>query len=54
MDTQQLIPHTDPEQEELRQVRRAARMLRRKQQHRARILLWSAISMCVLLLGLTG
>ncbi len=54
MDTQQLIPHTDPEQEELRQERRAARMLRRKQQHRARILLWSAISVCVLLLGLTG
>lgn len=54
MSTQQLMPRTDPEQEELRQERRAARMLRRKQQHRARILLWSAISACVLLLGLTG
>lgn len=54
MSTQQLIPRTDPEQEELRQERRAARMMRRKQQRRARVLLWSAISACVLLLGLTG
>src|SRR5438105_15916173 len=54
MSSQQLIPRIDPEQEELLQERRAARMMRRKQQIRARILLWFTISVSILLLSSIG
>ncbi|GAC1621270.1 MAG: hypothetical protein NVS4B7_13130 [Ktedonobacteraceae bacterium] len=51
MSSQQLIPRTDSEQEELRQARRDARIQRRKQRQRARLILWGTISSSVLLLG---
>src|SRR5579863_2403811 len=59
MSSQQLIPQTqlsplDPEQEELRRERREARMERRKQQQRARFLLWGTIGITVILLGFIG
>src|SRR5947208_3668106 len=54
MSSQQLIPHSDPEQEELRQERRAARMERRKQHRRALLILWCTISSSIILLGLLG
>ena len=48
------MPRTDPEQDELLQQRREARLLRRKQRRRARIILWGTISTSVVLLGLIG
>src|SRR6266516_2174124 len=54
MSSQQLIPRTDPEQEELWQARREARMRRRKQRQRARLILWSTISASLLLLAFMG
>jgi hypothetical protein len=47
-------PQIHPEEELLRQERRTLRQQRRKQQRRARLLLWSTISACVILLGLIG
>src|SRR5947209_17889173 len=54
MSSQQLIPRTDPEQEELRQARREVRIARRKRRQRARLALWSTISGTVILLGFIG
>jgi hypothetical protein len=56
MSNQQLIPQTplDPEQEEIRIERREARMERRKQGRRARLLLWGSIGSTVVLLGFIG
>ncbi len=55
MSSQQLIPQRlDPEQEELRQERRAARLHRRKERKRARIILWGTIGSSIILLGLMG
>ena len=52
MSSQQLIPSSDPEQEELGQERRAARIQRRKQRRRAQLILWSTIGSSIILLGL--
>jgi hypothetical protein len=55
MNSQQLSPQTETEQEEeLRSERRAARMFRRHQRRKARIFLWSVIGSSALLLGLMG
>src|SRR5947209_56699 len=54
MSSQQLIPRSDPEQEELHQERRAARMGRRKQRQRTRLILWGTIGSSIVLLGLIG
>jgi hypothetical protein len=54
MNRQQLIPQTDPEQEEIRQERRAARAQRRRERRRARAILWGTIGSTILLLGLMG
>jgi len=54
MNSQQLIPRVDPEEEALRRERRANRILRRKQQRRARLTVWSTISISFLLLILMG
>ncbi|HVB74828.1 MAG TPA: hypothetical protein VNE38_14840 [Ktedonobacteraceae bacterium] len=54
MYSQQLIPRTNPEDEALRQERRAVRLRRRKQRRRARIILWSTISLSVILLLAIG
>ncbi len=55
MSSQHLIPpHVDPAEEEQRLERRAARMVRRKQHRRARLILWGTISTSVLLLGTIG
>ena len=55
MSSQQLIPQRlDPEQEELRQERRAARQFRRKERKKARIILWSTIGTSIILLGVMG
>ena len=55
MNSQPFVPtRIDPEEERLREERRAARQMRRRQQRRARFLLWTAIIVCVLLLGLVG
>lgn len=52
-----IVQRSGPEQEELeelRQERRATRVMRRKQQRRAKFILWSAISACVLMLIVMG
>jgi hypothetical protein len=55
MNSQQLLPQTETEQEEeLRRERRAARMFRRNQRSKARIYLWSVVGGSALLLGLMG
>ncbi len=54
MTSQQMIPRLDPEQEEIRQERRALRMERRKQRRRAQVILWGTIGSSVVLLGLIG
>jgi hypothetical protein len=58
MTGQQLLPHVSPspspEEEELREARRAERMFRRKQQRRARLSLWATIGTTVLLLAFIG
>jgi len=54
MSSQQLIPHTDPQQEELRQARREARIERRKRRQSARLALWCTIGGTILLLGFIG
>lgn len=55
MNSQQLTPQIETEQEEeLRRERRAARMFRRTQQKNTRIFLLSAIGGSALLLGLIG
>ena len=54
MSSQQLMPRTDPELDELLQQRREARLLRRKQRRRARIILWGSLSGSIVLLGLIG
>jgi hypothetical protein len=55
MNSQQLLPQTETEQEEeLRRERRVARMFRRNQRRKARIYLWSVVGGSALLLGLMG
>lgn len=54
MSSPQLIPRADPEEDALRQERRENRILRRKQHRRARISLWSSITMSILLLLVMG
>lgn len=54
MSSQQLLPRIDPEEEALRLERRGARLLRRKQQQRARLILWGSIGSTIVLLGLAG
>lgn len=54
MSSQQLIPGPDAEQEAIRHERRVARMLRRKEQRRAKIILWGTVGSTILLLGLIG
>ena len=54
MSRQQLIPRVSPEEEALRQERRENRAIRRKQQRRARIAVWSSISISILLLLAMG
>jgi hypothetical protein len=49
---QQLMPPNIPEQEDLRQQRRDARMQRKRQRRKARILLTSTVTTCVVLIGL--
>src|SRR5579864_7599093 len=52
MSSQQLLPRTNSEEDELRQERRDARADRRRQRRRAKFILWSTISTSVLLLGM--
>jgi hypothetical protein len=54
MSNQQVIPPTSSEQEEMLRERRLARMQRRKQSRRARIILWGTIGSSILLLGVIG
>jgi hypothetical protein len=54
MRKQQLIADSSNEEQEIRQVRREARMQRRKYRRRARMILWGTIGSSVLLLGLIG
>ena len=56
MSNQHVIPpiEIDPLQEELHRQRREARLERRRRHIRARIILWSTIGGCVLLLGFMG
>src|SRR5438105_6094842 len=51
MSSQQAIPQLDLEQEEIRRDRRAARMHRRRQSQRAKLILWSTIGSSILLLA---
>jgi hypothetical protein len=51
MNSQQLLPRVSPEEEELR---REARLARRKQQRRARVSLWTTIGISALLLAFIG
>ena len=54
MSNWQVIPPTIPEQEEMQRERRIARVQRRRQNRRARIILWGTIGSSILLLGLIG
>jgi hypothetical protein len=54
MGSQHLIVDADPEPEEIREQRRAARMQRRNERRRAKIILWGTIGSSILLLGLIG
>ena len=54
MSSQQLLPKTDAEQDELQRERRMNRMLRRKEQRRAKVILWGTIGSSLVLLGLVG
>jgi hypothetical protein len=54
MSNWQVMPPISPEQEEMRRERRIARMQRRGQDRRARIILWGTIGSSILLLGLIG
>ncbi len=54
MSNQHLISPVNPEQEEILRERRNARMQRRKQGRRARLILWGTIGSSIILLGLIG
>ncbi len=54
MNSQQVLPHISPEEEALREERRAGRSARRRQQRRARFSVWSSIGMTVVLLLVMG
>ena len=54
MSSQHLIVDSNPEQEEVREQRRAGRMQRRKERRRAKIILWGTIGSSIILLGLIG
>jgi hypothetical protein len=54
MNSQQVIPRTSPEEEALRQERRESRSMRRRQQRRARLSVWSSLGMTILLLLAMG
>ncbi len=54
MSNPQVIPPANPEQEEILRERRIARMQRRKQSRRARLILWGTIGSSSILLGLIG
>src|SRR6266567_1704009 len=54
MSSKQAIPEINTEEEQLRLERRAARMKRRKQRQRARLILWGTIASSILLLGIMG
>lgn len=54
MSNPQVIPPANPEQEEILRERRIARMQRRKQSRRARLILWGTIGSSIILLGLIG
>lgn len=54
MNSRYVMPPANPEQEELLRERRMARMQRRKQSRRARLILWGTIGSSIVLLGLIG
>lgn len=54
MNSQQVIPRSSPEEEALREERRAGRATRRRQQRRARLSVWSFLGLTVLLLLVMG
>ena len=54
MNSQQIIPRISPEEEALRQERRENRAIRRRQQRRARLSVWSSLGLTVLLLLAMG
>ena len=54
MSSRHVMPPANPEQEELLRERRSARMQRRKQSRRARLILWGTIGSSIVLLGLIG
>jgi hypothetical protein len=54
MSSQQVLPPISPEEEALREERRAIRFTRRRQQRRARLSVWSSIGLTVLLLLVMG
>ena len=54
MSSEQQLSPLDPEQSHLREERRAARVQRRRERGRAKLLLWGTIGSILLLLGLIG
>lgn len=54
MNSQQVLPPISPEEEAVREERRAIRSTRRRQQRRARLSLWSSVCLTVLLLLVMG
>ena len=54
MNSQQVIPRPHPEEEALRQERRANRQIRRRQQRRVRLSVWSSLGITLLLLLVMG